>query len=348
MSTTATVMLSWPPRLFAMSARARATAAGDAPAGSPSRSCAELVGTGGVVPQPVGAQHETAGTFRSHVDHTGRPLGRVRSHPVRDRVQERALGGLLGGQEALGHLLLGERVVDGELAGSTRVEPVGAAVADPADHDLGAVAEPRTRACTRVDAPGPRRPLNLKHRGVRRLDRLEDGLGRVERRIRGRPGQHRRRRRARHLARRRCRRWPRRCRRTPRRRPAPVEHLEMDGVLVAAVHRGPWSLTAARARDRARSARSIGRRARRRAGCRIARRIGPRHAARRPQEGQVSGSASFMSTSWAELGWHDRRAGCARRCSPPSAPARGRSARRRGAGRVPAAGTRAGWLARRR
>ena len=60
MSTTATVMLSWPPRSFAVSASARATAAGAAPSGSASTSRASSSALGRVVPQPVGAEHEAA------------------------------------------------------------------------------------------------------------------------------------------------------------------------------------------------------------------------------------------------------------------------------------------------
>ena len=179
MSITATVMLSWPPRSFAMSASERATAAGAAPVGQRVDQRAELLGARRVVPQSVGAEHEATRALRVQGDGSRRPFGSVRADPVRDRVQERAVRRLLGREQPLGDPLLGERVVDRELAGLIAVEPVGAAVADPTDRDVAAAAHRRDERARRVHALDPRRPFDLYDGVHGSLDRVEDRLAGV-------------------------------------------------------------------------------------------------------------------------------------------------------------------------
>ena len=81
---------------------------------------------------------------------------------------------LLRGHQPLGHLRLGPRLIDGQLRGAAAGQPVGAAVADPADDELAAAPggrHERARGHVAVDAGRPRGLLDRRPGGRDRVDR---------------------------------------------------------------------------------------------------------------------------------------------------------------------------------
>ena len=161
-------MLSMPPCALAQSTRASASVSGSGGVGASFvHQRLQVGGLGAVVPQAVRADQHPSGREEVQRGRVRHVVGGVRPEPPRDRVRLRSGLGL-GAGDAVGDLLRGVGVVDGEQLRLPGLgDPVGTAVADPADDEQGGVHDRGDEGARgRVARVGGRTGDGARHDGV--------------------------------------------------------------------------------------------------------------------------------------------------------------------------------------